>query len=241
MIQAMELALEAPVDASTTIAERVRRLREEVVELARSANRNPAEITIVAVSKLQPRDAVFEAYAAGLRAFGENHVQEAIPKFDGLPSDAQRHFIGHIQTNKARAMAGAFDLIQSVDRLEAGLALAKAAKTLGRPVRVLLQLNVTSTERFGIVPAQAPELAARLRSEGLDVAGTMAMGPFTEDRAAIREAFLRAADAHTRIGGSILSLGMSADWPVAIECGTTMIRIGTAIFGPRPKKGGTPA
>ena len=237
----MELALEASMDASTTIAERVRRLRDEVVELARSANRNPAEITIVAVSKLQSRDAVFEAYDAGLRAFGENHVQEAIPKLAGLPRDAQRHFIGHIQTNKARAMVEAFDLVQSVDRLEAGLALAKAARTLGKPVRALLQLNVTSAERFGVAPGDAPALAARLRDEGLDVAGTMAMGPFTDDRRLIREAFLRAADAHTGIGGPILSLGMSADWPIAIECGSTMIRIGTTIFGPRPKKGGTPA
>jgi len=237
----MELALEAPVDASTTIAERVRRLREEVVELARSANRNPAEITIVAVSKLQSRDAVFEAYAAGLRAFGENHVQEAIPKLDGLPVDAQRHFIGHIQTNKARTMAGVFDLVQSVDRLEAGLALAKAARTLGKPVRVLLQLNVTTADRFGVPPEQAPALASRLRDEGLDVAGTMAMGPFTDDPRLVRDAFRRAADAHNGIGGSILSLGMSADWRIAIECGSTMIRIGTAIFGPRPKKGGTPA
>src|SRR5579883_2853118 len=98
----MELALEAPMDASTTIAERVRRLRAEVVELARSANRNPAEITIVAVSKLQTREAVMHAYDAGIRAFGENHVQEAVPKFSGLPSDAERHFIGHIQTNKAK-------------------------------------------------------------------------------------------------------------------------------------------
>src|SRR5579875_2446531 len=131
----MELALEAAMDASTTIAERVRRLREEVGEFARSANRNPAEITIVAVSKLQSRDAGLEAYSAGLRFFGENHVQEAIPKFAGLPSDVQCHFIGHVQTNKAKAMAGAFDLIQSVDRLEAGLALAKAGHALAKTVR----------------------------------------------------------------------------------------------------------
>ncbi|SRR5579875_414388 len=235
----MELALEAAMDASTTIAERVRRLRAEVTELARSANRNPAEITIVAVSKVHPRDYVLAAYDAGMRDFGENHVQEAIPKLKDLPPDAHRHFIGHVQTNKAKAIAGAFDLVQSVDRLDAGLALAKAARTLNKPVRVLLQLNIASADRYGMLPEQAPELAMRLRNEGLDVAGTMAMAPFTPDRRIVRDAFLRAADAHSRIGGEILSLGMTADWRVALECGSTMIRIGTAIFGPRPKKGAT--
>ena len=236
----MELALEAAMDASTTIAERISRLRLEVAELARSANRNPAEIAIVAVSKLQSPQAVLEAYAAGLRAFGENHVQEAIPKLAGLPADAERHFIGHIQTNKAKAMVGAFDVIQSVDRINAGLALAKAARALAKRPRALLQINVSSTERYGMLPEQAPALAARLRDEGLDIAGVMAMAPFTSDAGTVREAFMRAADAHARIGGPILSLGMSADWPIAIECGSTMIRVGTAIFGPRPPKGATP-
>jgi len=229
------------MNASTTIAERVQRLREEVADVARSANRNPAEIAIVAVSKLQPREFVFEAYAAGIRAFGENHVQEAGAKFAGLPHSAERHFIGHVQTNKAKRMVAEFDLVQSVDRLDAGLALAKASREREAPARVLLQLNVSSTERYGLQPEQAPEIAERLRAEGLDVAGTMAIGPFTSDSTVIRDAFLRAAEAHQRVGGRILSLGMSADWPIAIECGSTMIRVGTAIFGPRPKKGGTPA
>jgi pyridoxal phosphate enzyme (YggS family) len=235
----MELALEAVIDASTTIAERVRRLRVEVAELARSANRNPAEITIVAVSKVHPRELVLAAYGAGMRDFGENHVQEAIPKLEGLPSDARRHFIGHVQTNKAKAIAGAFDLVQSVDRFDAGLALAKAARSLNKPVRVLLQLNISTADRYGMLPEQAPELAARLRDEGLRVEGAMAMAPFASDPRIVRDAFMRAAEAHARIGGAILSLGMTADWPIALECGSTMIRIGTAIFGPRPKKGGT--
>ena len=224
-----------------TIAERVERLRREVAEAARSAKRDQAEIAIVAVSKLKPRSAVDAAYAAGIRAFGENHVQEALPKLAGLPSDAERHFIGHIQTNKAKTIANEFDLVQSVDRLAAGAALAKAARTLGKRVRVLIQLNVSSQERQGVAPSDAPKLAEQLRAEGLDVAGTMAMAPFTQDRVAIRDAFLRAAEAHQRIGGSILSLGMTADWREAIAQGSTMIRIGTAIFGPRiPKKGASP-
>jgi PLP dependent protein len=236
----MELALEADMHASTTIAERVQRLRDEVADVARSANRNTSEITIVAVSKLQPREFVVEAYAAGIRAFGENHVQEAIPKFAGLPHDAERHFIGHVQTNKAKPMVAEFDLVQSVDRLDAGMALAKAAKGRARPARVLLQLNISATERYGLQPEEAAPVAGRLRAEGLDVAGVMAIAPFTSDRRILHDAFSRAAEAHHRVGGQILSLGMSADWPVAVECGSTMIRIGTAIFGPRTKKGGTP-
>jgi pyridoxal phosphate enzyme (YggS family) len=167
-------------------------------------------------------------------------VQEAVPKFAGLPHSAERHFIGHIQTNKAKAMIAEFDLVQSVDRLDAGLALAKAARARGTPARVLLQLNISSTERYGLQPEQATEIADRLRAEGLEVDGTMAIGPNTSDRTIIREAFLRAAEAHQRVGGQILSLGMSADWPIAVECGSTLIRVGTAIFGPRPKKGDTP-
>ncbi|MBV8602242.1 MAG: YggS family pyridoxal phosphate-dependent enzyme [Candidatus Eremiobacteraeota bacterium] len=230
----MDLALEASTDASTTVAARVQRLRDEVAEVARSANRDPAEIAIVAVSKLQPPSAVREAYDAGLRAFGENYVQEALAKFAGLPTDAERHFIGHIQTNKARALARGFDLVQSVDRLHAGVALAKAARAAGRRLRVLVQINVSPQERFGAAPSDAPALADELRAEGLEVAGTMAIGPLTNDARTIREAFLRAADAHERVGGTILSLGMSADWRVAVACGSTMIRVGTAIFGPRP-------
>ena len=235
----MELA-EAPAGASTTVAERVARLRQEVAEVARSAGRHPESIAIVAVTKLHPRAAVDAAYAAGLRAFGENYVQEALAKYEGYPRDAARHFIGHIQTNKAKAIVRTFDLVQSVDRADAGVALAKAARALDKRLRVLVQINISPQERHGIAPGRAPELAEVLRGEGLEVAGTMAIGPITEDREAIRDAFERAAAAHAEIGGEILSLGMSADWPIAIECGSTMIRVGTAIFGPRPSKGAFP-
>ena len=138
-------------------------------------------------------------------------------------------------------MIAEFDLVQSIDRLDAGLALAKAGRDRETPMRVLLQLNISPTERFGLQPEQAPAIADRLRAEGLEVAGTMAIGPLTDDPNTIRDAFLRAAEAHQRVGGQILSLGMSADWPIALACGSTMIRVGTAIFGPRPHKGGTPA
>jgi pyridoxal phosphate enzyme (YggS family) len=209
-----------------TIADRYARLRAEV----------PAHVTIVAVSKLQPAQALREAIAAGVTDIGENYVQEARAKFEALPP-VTKHFIGHVQTNKAKAIAALFDVVQSVDRIDAGAALAKAASALGKRLPVLVQINVSPTERFGCAPELAEDLAARLRAfENLRVDGVMAIGPITEDRTAIARAFATAAQTWRRIGGPVLSLGMSGDWREAVEAGSTMIRLGTTIFGPRPSR-----
>ncbi len=212
-----------------TIAERVAALRERVDAVALAAGRERDAIAILAVTKTQPREAVIAALAAGLADVGENYLQEARAKYDGLPR-CTRHFIGHLQTNKAKAIAALFDVVQSVDRLEAGLALAKAARGLGRTLRVLVQVNVSPAERFGAPPAEAPALAERLRAEGLDVDGVMAIGPVEGD---VEGAFATARATFARVGGSTLSLGMSGDWETAVRHGSTMIRVGTAIFGPR--------
>ncbi|HET6894820.1 MAG TPA: YggS family pyridoxal phosphate-dependent enzyme [Candidatus Baltobacteraceae bacterium] len=206
-----------------SIAERYASLRAQV----------PAHVTIVAVSKFQPVEAVREAIAAGVTDVGENYVQEASGKLAGL--NVRKHFIGHVQTNKAKGIAATFDMVQSVDRIEAGTALAKAAAALGKRLPVLLQLNVSPTERFGCQPADAPRLAEQLRAlDALEVQGVMAIGPITEDRAALARAFEAAAQVCARIGGSTLSIGMSGDWREAVAAGSTMIRVGTTIFGPRP-------
>jgi PLP dependent protein len=215
--------------ATESIAERVATLRDRVDAAARSAGREPSSIAILAVTKTQPRDAVITAIEAGLTDVGENYVQEARAKYDALPS-CTKHFIGHVQTNKAKAIVSLFDVVQSVDRLEAGLALAKAARSLGRTLRVLVQVNISPAERFGARPAEAPELAARLRHEGLDVDGVMAIGPLEGD---VDAAFESARATFERVGGTTLSLGMSGDWERAIRHGSTMVRVGTAIFGPR--------
>lgn len=218
--------------AVTTIAERVATLRARVDDVARAAGREPSAIAILAVTKTQPRDAVVAAIEAGLHDVGENYVQEARAKYVALPP-CTKHFVGHVQTNKAKAIVELFDVVQSVDRLEAGLALAKAARALAKRPRVLVQVNVSPAERFGAPPAEAPALAARLRDEGLDVDGVMAIGPLDGD---VDAAFATAREAFARVGGRTLSLGMSADWESAVRHGSTMIRIGTAIFGPRPPK-----
>lgn len=209
-----------------SIAERYAALRAEV----------PAHVTIVAVSKFQPAGAACEAIAAGVTDIGENYLQEARAKFPSLPP-VRKHFIGHVQTNKAKAIAAAFDIVQSVDRLEAGAALAKAAAGLGKSLPVLVQVNISPSERFGCPPEQAEALAEQLRAfESLRVDGVMAIGPITGERDQLLRAFETAAQVWRRIGGPVLSIGMSGDWREAVQAGSTMIRVGTTIFGPRPSR-----
>ena len=216
--------------ATGTVAERVATLRERVDEVTVAAGRERGSVAVLAVTKMQPRDEVLAALDGGLRDIGENYVQEARGKYEGLPP-CTKHFIGHVQTNKAKAIVSLFDVVQSVDRLDAGLALAKAARDAGRRLRVLVQVNVSPSERFGAAPADAPALAVRLRDEGLDVDGVMAIGPLQGD---VDAAFETARAVFERVGGATLSLGMSADWERAVRHGSTMVRLGTAIFGPRP-------
>jgi pyridoxal phosphate enzyme (YggS family) len=190
-------------------------------------------VTIVAVSKKQPAEAIVDAIQAGVTDIGENYVREARAKFAALPP-VRKHFIGHLQTNKAKAIAATFDMVQSIDRLEAGVALARAAQDLGMQIPVLLQVNVSPAERYGVPPARAEGLADQLRGvEGIRLDGVMAIGPNTGDREEITRAFELAAMTFGRVGGSTLSIGMSGDWREAVRAGSTMLRIGTAIFGPR--------
>jgi pyridoxal phosphate enzyme (YggS family) len=208
------------------IAERYAALRADV----------PADVAIVAVTKFQPAEAVAEAIAAGVTDVGENYAQEARGKRDAY-AGARKHFIGHVQTNKAKAIASLFDVVQSVDRTEAASALAKAAASLEKELPVLLQVNVSPTERYGCSPAEAERLAESIRAlDSLKLEGVMAIGPITKDRIAIVRAFQTAADVFRRIGGSTLSIGMSGDWREAVDAGSTMIRVGTTIFGPRPAR-----
>jgi pyridoxal phosphate enzyme (YggS family) len=212
-----------------SVAERVATLRERVDEVAVAAGRERGSVAILAVTKAQPRAAAIAALDAGLHDVGENYLQEARTKYAELPPGT-KHFLGHVQRNKAKAIVALFDVVQGVDRLEAGLALAQAARDIGRPLRVLVQVNVSPSERFGAAPAEAPALAARLRDEGLAVDGVMAIGPLDGD---IDAAFETARATYERVGGPTLSLGMSGDWEQAVRHGSTMVRLGTAIFGPR--------
>jgi hypothetical protein len=214
-------------------------LRHAIDDEARSHGRDPAGVTLVGIAKGQPREAIAGAIDAGLTDIGENYLQEAQRKFRALPP-VRKHFVGHLQANKAKAIAGLFDVVQSVDRSRAAVALSKAALELGKELPVLLQLNVTPSERFGCPPAEAERLAETLREQpGLRLEGVMAMGPLTPDRDAVLRAFELAAMTLARIGGTTLSIGMSDDWREAVQVGSTMLRIGQALFGPRPVKEST--
>ncbi|HEY1681899.1 MAG TPA: YggS family pyridoxal phosphate-dependent enzyme [Candidatus Tumulicola sp.] len=201
-------------------------------ELAR--NHRPAgSVTLVGVAKRQPLDLVAETIHAGLADVAENYLQEAQEAFAALPP-VRRHFIGHLQTNKAKAVAELFDVVQSVDSNRAGLALANAAERIGKRVTVLLQVNISPTERFGCSPEEAPRLADELRAHAaLHFDGVMAIGPLAQSREEISRAFALAAKTFDRVGGTTLSIGMSGDWREAVRAGSTMVRVGTALFGGR--------
>ncbi len=223
----------APAGAPNSLAGRIDSLRERIAATALRAGRDPETIVLVGITKQQSRATVLEALAAGLEDIGENYLQEARAKYTALPS-VRKHFVGHVQTNKARAIVELFDVVQSIDRLDAGRAIGRAQRALGKRMRTLVQVNISPSDRFGIAPAEAPELAQRLREdEDLEVDGVMAIGPLTNDRDEISRAFECAARTFEKVGGSTLSLGMSADWPEAVAQGSTMLRIGTALFGER--------
>jgi pyridoxal phosphate enzyme (YggS family) len=216
-----------------SVSERYRALRREIDEELQRCGREPASVTLVGIAKRQSAASIVAAIEAGLTDIGESYLQEARGKFAALPP-VRKHFVGHLQTNKARGIAQAFDLVQSVDRAEAGIALSKAAVECGKSLPVLLQVNVSPAERFGCPPAEAERLAEVLRGQAaLRLEGVMAIGPLTTDRIAISSAFELAAKTLERIGGTTLSIGMSGDWREALRAGSTMLRIGEALFGPR--------
>lgn len=224
---------------ATTIAERYAALVHEIDEELRACGRVPGSVTIVGVAKRQPAAAVIEALRAGLADVAENYVQEAKRKFPSILSgaegtDVRTHFVGHLQTNKAKAVAGLFDVVQSIDRPEAVVALARAVGDTPSPISVLVQVNVSPTERFGCEPAQASRLAELVRERPqLRLEGVMAIGPLDATPQETQRAFELAAKTFDRIGGSTLSIGMSGDWRLAVRAGSTMVRIGSALFGAR--------
>jgi PLP dependent protein len=232
----MKLDIGAPPGGvPKSLDERVASVRARIAAAATAAGRDPSSIRLLAVAKVQPLQAVMEAVRSGIVDIGESYVQEARLKYAGMPPlpGLRKHFIGHVQTNKAKAIVECFDVVQSIDRFEAGCVIGRASKAADKPMTVLVQVNVSPTERFGVAPEEAAELAERLRAEGLLVDGVMAIGPHGADRTGSERAFALAAQTFQRVGGTTLSIGMSGDFREAIVCGSTMVRIGTALFGAR--------
>ena len=211
----------------------VRENLTSVRERIERAGRDPKEVAIIAVTKGFGAEACLEALEAGLRMLGENRVQEALGKMDAVP-DVDWHLIGHLQVNKVRQTAGRFALIQSVDSLRLAGALANTAPSQA----VLVEVNVArEPQRSGVDPTKALEIIAGVAGL-LDVRGLMAMGPSEGDPT---PAFLELRhlrdQAEQRLGTRlpVLSMGMSGDFEAALACGSTMLRLGQALFGSRPQ------
>ena len=215
------------------------RVRERVAAAAERAGRRADDVLLVAVSKTVEAEHVKLAIDAGVAALGENRVQEAKAKVATLGRPVPWHLIGHLQTNKVKDALAIFDVIQSIDRLEVARECERRAAGAGRPVDVLLEVNVANEPTKGgfapdAIPAALDALAGMAH---LKVRGLMAIPPIVEKAEDSRPAFraLRALAERHRLGE--LSMGMSGDFEVAIEEGATIVRVGTAIFGPRPARG----
>ncbi|MFY8188058.1 MAG: YggS family pyridoxal phosphate-dependent enzyme [Flavobacterium sp.] len=206
----------------------------------------PNHVTLVAVSKTKPNEAILEAYEAGQRIFGENKVQEMVAKYEALPKDIQWHLIGHLQTNKVKYMASFVALIHGVDSLKLLQEINKQAAKHKRVIDCLLQVHIAQEDtKFGF---DAEELQAVLDDEALEnlknikIVGLMGMASFTEDENQIRHEFESlkhlfdtqlAISKRSNVEAKICSMGMSNDYAIAIEAGSTMIRVGSKIFGER--------
>ncbi|MDJ0851321.1 MAG: YggS family pyridoxal phosphate-dependent enzyme [Myxococcota bacterium] len=234
------------------IAARLAAVRERIAQAAARAGRQPEDVTLVGVSKGQPAAAVVEAVREGLCDVGENYVQEALPKLEEIRAALEVsghklpcwHFIGALQRNKARAVAPIFDVVETLDRESLGAELDRRAAAADRRVRALLQVNVSGEpQKAGVAPdAAAALLAASTAWSHLSVVGLMTVPAAAPEPEFVRPSFARLRALRDRLrdepGGEALrelSMGMSGDFEVAVEEGATIVRVGTALFGPRPR------
>lgn len=209
-------------------------MRERIERAAQRAGRKPEAVTLLAVTKVFPVETLLEAYALGMREFGENYVQEFERKYPRTQEceGARFHLIGHLQSNKARKAAEMFDVVQTVDSAKLARRLAEAAE---RPMEVMIEVKLSEEEsKHGAAPEELGGLVEAIRAEPkLRLTGLMTMPPWSEDAETARPYFRRLRELAERYGLEKLSMGMSHDLEVAIEEGSTMVRVGTALFGSR--------
>ena len=225
------------------ISGRIKVVEEQIALVANGCGRVPSEIELVAVSKSQSAEAVREALAEGQLLFGENRAQEVIAKVPLLPSSIHWHFIGHLQKNKVRKILPLVDLVHSVDSMELALDIDRIASELGLFPRILLQVNVSGeATKFGFSPEAARREAPRLLAlPRVQLEGLMTIAPIVDSPDKARPFFVQVRQLRDRIAAEnhvqlpTLSMGMSDDFEPAIQEGATLIRLGTAIFGPRGK------
>ncbi len=218
------------------IEENVKKLLGEMPQL----NPQGEKVKLVAAVKTQTPESINRAICAGVRAIGDNHVQEFRQKYDLIEGDPERHFIGHLQTNKVKYLIGKVDLYHSVDRMALAEEISRRSAAVGLVSDVLVQINIGDEEtKGGFEPEDAEDACGMISSlPALNVKGLMAMLPLTDDRARLRALAARMRGIYDGLCRTYpqfeyLSMGMSGDWELCIECGSNMIRLGTAIFGAR--------
>lgn len=201
----------------------------------------PSDVQLVAVSKTHPVSAIQEVYDLGQRVFGENKVQEVSEKYPLLPKDIQWHLIGHLQTNKVKYIAEFVDTIQSVDSEKLIREINKEAAKHNRTIKVLLQVKIAEEEsKFGLDINEAKDIFEQYLSgefQNIEITGLMGMATFTDDKDQVKKEFLNLKNLFDELNQlkklETLSMGMSDDFPIAIECGANSVRVGSAIFGRR--------
>lgn len=225
------------------LSENLRDVEKRIEEACKRSNRDPKEVTLIAVSKTKPVEMLQEVYDAGARNFGENKVQEIMDKYDHLPQDIHWHMIGHLQRNKVKYIVDKVQMIHSVDSLRLAETIDKEAKKKNVTVPILIEVNVAEEEsKFGLSLEEVTALAEEIsKLSNVRVCGLMTVAPFVEDPEENREVFRSlkklsvdiAAKNINNVTMSVLSMGMTNDFEVAVEEGATMVRVGTAIFGAR--------
>jgi pyridoxal phosphate enzyme (YggS family) len=231
------------VKTEEQLAANIERVRASIAEAASRAGRTPEEITLVAVSKTVPLALVQMAYNLGVTDFGENRVQDALPKIEAFhPENLRWHMIGHLQSNKAKKVIGAFSSVQSVDNLHLAQVLNRYAEESGVTLPVLLQVNISGeASKEGMTAEETPEVARQILAlPALRVDGLMTIAPIVENMEEARPVFRGLRELRDQLrelfpscSWQHLSMGMTDDYPVAIEEGATIVRIGRAIFGER--------
>jgi pyridoxal phosphate enzyme (YggS family) len=219
-----------------------------VTAACESSRRDPSQVTLIGASKSQPLDRMRSAWEAGLRIFGENRVQEALVKMDQLPPEVEWHLIGPLQSNKARKVVPQFTAIHSIDRIKIAMALDAEARKQGARLQGFLEVNLGGepTKHGFAADAVVDQAGPMADLEGLDIVGLMAIPPFEPEIERMRGWFRKLRRLRDELCSraewarcpGYLSMGMSYDFEVAVEEGATHIRVGTALFGPRPQTGG---
>ena len=226
-----------------TIRDHLNEVRENIQKACEKAGRSPQEVTLIAVSKTKPLFMLEEAYEAGARDFGENKVQEILEKHPKMPEDARFHMIGHLQRNKVKQVLPHAVLIHSVDSYRLAEQISQEAGKLGITAKILLEVNVAKEEsKFGMMPEDVEKMAGQIAAlPHLQIEGLMTIAPFVDDpeknRPVFRKVYQLSVDIKKKnidnVNMGVLSMGMTGDYQVAVEEGSTMIRVGTGIFGAR--------